>query len=523
MRKSLLNFALTFFYFSNVFSQELSINKQKNENIEVNDNYTSLIPFVNGYICFGNKVIPDRSGDLHIYHFDNDFNFISEKTLGSSGAEVGPLAIIRNDTIFVTIQTTGSISGDLTEPDFPFIDTWVLALDLDFNILWQKVFGGDGSDQVRSIISLRNGNILLLASSSSGISGNKTVGKSELVHVDDPWLIEIKSSTGAIIKQQAITNDNDSETMYSLTQSTTTGQIYVGLSVTTNINSYFVSPTFGDGDFFVTIFNENLDKIEDRSFGGTAGEGSNIVYHDGYFYLYGSSSSGISGNKTSASFGSLDAWLIKTDENLNVIFDKSYGGSSYEYFTNILFKENRLVLAGASNSPISGNKTCDAYGLSDIWVLILDMDGNIINQNSYGGSEIDIITSILENTNNDLIVLSYSESPISGNKTENSVDNDLWLLELETTTTLNYETLLSNKLNVLPYPNPFKNAITFDFTGINDELTLRVFSLDGKQLFEKELSAQSTFTWDDISLRNQVLYYTVVGSKTNVSGKIVKN
>jgi hypothetical protein len=516
----------TIFIVCSTFSaQQLEINKQKTINIDVYDEYVSIHSFEDGYIAFGYTVpLGESSIDLHIIHLDQDFNIINDKTLGSLDNEISPQAIVENDTIFIALSSRGSSTGDLTFDNYGWDDIWFLALDFNFNILYQNLYGGEGGDKVKGLIRLRNSNFLILSESTSGISGNKTVGKIETIHVHDPWLIEVKSNSGEIVRQQAITNDNDAETGYSLTQSQNTGNIYVGISVSSNNNNYFNSQLFGNSDFMLTVFNENLEKINDKCFGGTeGGEGGRIFYHNNHLYMYGGSTSGVSGNKTSSNFGSGDAWLLKLDEDLNIIYDKNYGGTGNDSFDAIIFKDNKMVLgAYAYNSPISGNKTCLAYGLGDIWIMILDMEGNIIDQNSYGGSDWDIITSMLVNSNNDLVVASRSKSPISGNKTEASTDYDLWMLELETTTILNNKSIVSNKIKFDPYPNPFKNAVSFDFSKINEDVTIRIFSLDGKLVFEKEIHDQDVFVWEDETIHNQVLMYKIVGSSTNLSGKIVK-
>jgi hypothetical protein len=522
MKKTLLFILLFLQLWGN--AQELSINKQKTINFDVIDEYKSIMPFEDGYIAFGNTIpLGESSIDLHIIHLDEDFNVVNEKTLGSSNIESYPNAIIDNDTIFVALATTGSNSADLTLDNFGSRDVWFIALDLEFNILFQNLYGGLGDDQPEGLIRLRNSNFLILSQSSSGIGGNKTVGKIEQIHLKDPWLIEVKSNSGEIVRQQAITNDNDSETGYSLTQNTNNGNIYVSLSVTSNVNNYFESPIYGNVDVFITVFDENLEKIDDKSFGGSEDDGGRIFYHNNHFYLYGGSISGVSGNKTSSNFGSGDAWLLKLDEDLNIIYDKNYGGTGYDSFDEIIFKDNIMVLgANSLNSPVFGNKTCPAYGFTDIWIMILDMEGNIIDQNSYGGSSWDIFTSMLINSNNDLVVASHSRSPISGNKTEASVDNDLWMLELETSTILNIKSIVSNKIKFDTYPNPFKNAVSFDFSKINEDVTIRIFSLDGKLVLAKEINDQDVFVWEDETIHNQVLMYKIVGSSTNLSGKIVK-
>jgi hypothetical protein len=57
---------------------------------------------------------------------------------------------------------------------------------------------------------------------------------------------------------------------------------------------------------------------------------------DGGYILGGSSSSGISGEKTQNSRGNDDYWVVKLDENRNIIWDKTYGGTGVDRLTSII-------------------------------------------------------------------------------------------------------------------------------------------------------------------------------------------
>src|SRR4051812_47240451 len=66
-----------------------------------------------------------------------------------------------------------------------------------------------------------------------------------------------------------------------------------------------------------------------RSFGGSASDTCQVVKQtiDGGYILGGTSSSGVSGNKTSSPYGGDDYWVIKIDGNGNKLWEKSFGGS----------------------------------------------------------------------------------------------------------------------------------------------------------------------------------------------------
>lgn len=82
-----------------------------------------------------------------------------------------------------------------------------------------------------------------------------------------------------------------------------------------------------------------------------------------------------------------DFWIIKLDDDGNILWQKSYGGSNSEIVASIQqTKDGGFIVAGTTISFGAGG--------SDIWVLKLDSQGNIIWQNSYGTSEYETAYSI---------------------------------------------------------------------------------------------------------------------------------
>src|SRR5262245_44767236 len=67
-----------------------------------------------------------------------------------------------------------------------------------------------------------------------------------------------------------------------------------------------------------------------KSFGADSDDYARCVRQtsDGGFIVGGYSASGISGNKTSATYGDNDYWVIKLDSNGNKVWEKSFGGSA---------------------------------------------------------------------------------------------------------------------------------------------------------------------------------------------------
>jgi len=175
--------------------------------------------------------------------------------------------------------------------------------------------------------------------------------------------------------------------------------------------------------------------LNQTTLGGNAADyGQSSVYNsDGTTVIAGWTSSGISGDKTLASFGSGDIWAIKLNSDLSIAWQLAYGGTGGEGSVKIIKTSDGGYLLGSySDSPISGNKTIADVGLGDYWVLKLDSNGAIEWQNVFGGTGEDILTSLVETSTGDYIIGGNSNSPISGNKTENAVGlNDYWIVKID--------------------------------------------------------------------------------------------
>jgi hypothetical protein len=148
----------------------------------------------------------------------------------------------------------------------------------------------------------------------------------------------------------------------------------------------------GTRDIWVLKLNMDLTVVWDTTFGGNnTNDAFDIIEtKDGNLLIAGSSSSPPSGTKTAENFGLRDYWLIKMDDDGNILWDKTYGGSSTDVCQNVIEMENGdLILTGWSNSPISGNKTSDTNGSTDYWIVKTDANGDIIWDHSFGGNAID--------------------------------------------------------------------------------------------------------------------------------------
>lgn len=108
-------------------------------------------------------------------------------------------------------------------------------------------------------------------------------------------------------------------------------------------------------------------------------------------YVFGGfSSSDISHEMTSTNYGGGDCMLMWTDTSGVFIKEKRYGGSGFERIVNIVrAPDGNIVFLASTQSPMDGVIDSPSYGSSDIWVVKVDTDGNILKQNRLGSEFFD--------------------------------------------------------------------------------------------------------------------------------------
>ena len=294
-------------------------------------------------------------------------------------------------------------------------------------IEWQNTIGGSGGDEFVYIIQSNDGGFLVGGNSWSPISGDKTEGG----NIDDYWILKI-DSVGFIEWQNTI-RGSDTDLLKSIIQTNDGGYLLGGFSNSENgIDK--TEMCMGLHDYWL-VKTDSLGTIQwDNTIGGNFEDKlvSVIQTPDGGFLIGGSSNSDSSADKSEDSYY-FDYWIVKTDSNGIIQWENSIMGYSNDYLSSILStSDGGYVLGGYSMSNISFDKTENSNGGYDYWVVKIDSAGNIIWQNTIGGSGNDFLNSIIQSTDGGYLCAGNSNSGISGDKTENSNGSaDYWIVKID--------------------------------------------------------------------------------------------
>src|SRR5262249_20739313 len=125
--------------------------------------------------------------------------------------------------------------------------------------------------------------------------------------------------------------------------------------------------------------------------------------------------------------GGQDCWLIKTDADGNIQWQKTYGGSldDYPYFVH-RFVDGTIAFTGSTFSK-NGDVT-DQHGLGDIWLVKTDSIGNMLWQQTFGGSDTDVGRACLSTTDGEMFVAGYTESD-DDDVTDQHGSGDGWVIK----------------------------------------------------------------------------------------------
>jgi len=278
----------------------------------------------------------------------------------------------------------GEVYYDITMGGNGDQDILIYRVDSTGNMMWSKTYGGSGAEYPNDIIADNQGNFYFGTLSYSD-DGNVQSGN----HGEaDRWIVKIDGE-GNIIWEHSY---GGSGREYGG---------YVKLLKNGNILTYGAT-TSSDGDVpvnygylddWLMIITPEGEIVQSRVYGNM---GQNNIFdivetRDGGFF-FATKAEEVQGMVQGTHHGSGDVWAVKLTLEMEIEWQKLYGGSGYDYGNRgVLELEDGYIFLGLTESDdgdVSGlHPNEDNY--PDIWVVRIDTIGNIMWQKCLGGSSYD--------------------------------------------------------------------------------------------------------------------------------------
>jgi hypothetical protein len=353
-----------------------------------------------GYIIIG-KTESFGNGDRDVLLLKTDENGDSLwiKTFGGKGEDVGVYGQQTSDGGYIIVGSTESFGNGKDDntlfetqnnthfyKTFERMDLYVIKTDENGDSLWTKTFGGKGRDDGREIQQTSDGGYIIVGDTKN--DGNWNVYLNKINENGDLLWTKTFEGSGNSVKQTTdggyiITNGTFSlrtESSLSLKKTDENGNLLWNKSYGTNFSGggeiqqtsdggYIIVGNIDKGtnwDIYLIKTNSKGDSLWTKTFGGKNYESGSSVQQtsDGGYILTGGSSS--FGNKDSSG----DMYLVKTDENGDSLWIKTFGGKNYDIgFSIQQTKDGGYIITGITES--FGN------GKWDVYLIKTDKDGNV--------------------------------------------------------------------------------------------------------------------------------------------------
>ncbi|MEO0205355.1 MAG: hypothetical protein ABIL22_01620, partial [candidate division WOR-3 bacterium] len=253
-----------------------------------------------GFIIAGmTKSFGDENGDLYLIKVDAQGNLVWQKNYGGAYADYGYDLTISPDGYAITGMTGSSGAGSG--------DVWLLKTNFNGDTVWTKTFGG---------IDLECGNSIQLCNDNGYIITGYTYS---LGANGDVYLVKTDANGEVLWTRNYGGNGQDMGNM--VKETADNGYVVVG----------------GNGNVYVLKIDNSGNRVWEKTYGTNYTDNGYAIEQlsDGKYYVVGSA--GVNGS---------DLYYLCLDEAGNLIKEKNYGDFQYEYGRFLLIDGSTAIIGG---------------------------------------------------------------------------------------------------------------------------------------------------------------------------------
>jgi hypothetical protein len=404
------------------------------------------------YFVIGAAKHPTKDNDIFFLKFDLSKKTYNFKFLGDNLPDIAyGISKTSDDNILITGESWTSFGVAGRE------NAYLLEINENLKKIWSKGYYAYGRDAGLACKELSDGNILYVGYTRNHDPKPKAIGDALIV----------KTNSKGDTLWQKILNFRANDYAFDFYQ-LQDGNIIVLAEAGGFFNMNQADYRFShDADIVFIKINENGKIINEKFWGGSGHDFVKKIIKspdEQTFYIVGSTQSYGSGN--------FDILVMKIDEDMNVLWYKTFGGKDIDYGNSICLSENKdkLYVAASSNSD-------DRNPYSE--VLCLDLDGNLLWKKQFNLENMAFSSDIANCKDNGCLLLGYAGKMF--------FNYDLFLLELSENGEQKYLHFFPTKLNL--YPNPVERGsnLTIEILNKNfsNEYRCVISDCNGKIVYAK--------------------------------------
>ena len=315
-----------------------------------------------------------------------------QKSLGGSHEDIANSIVQTKDGGYIIAGHSNSIDGDTTwnwNNDF-----WIVKLNNIGSIEWQKSFGGSNGDIANSIKQTSDGGYIIAGKSNSNnvsVSGNHGGNDYWIIKLDNNGILQWQKSLGGSLDDIAYSVDQVLDGGYVIAgkSNSNDGDVTNHHGSSMYYDSWIVKlDTNGNIEWQNSIGGNNDDiglSIKQTSDGGFI-VGGNSWSNDGDV-------TGHHGPTDNQYEWNPDQWIVKLNSFGIIQWQKSFGGTGDDRVGSVEETDDGGYIIGGSSwsndGDITGHKS-----RSDYWIVKINIIGDIQWEKSFGGSGDDFAGNI---------------------------------------------------------------------------------------------------------------------------------
>jgi len=344
------------------------------------------------------------------------------RTFGGNNIDEAVDMVESNDGNYIVVGTTRSTDGDIAGKSGDDQDYWVLKLSKDGDVIWERRYGGTNEEVARSISKTTDGGYIIAGQSNSS---DGDVSKNEGFF--DYWIVKITSNGD--LQWEKNFGFSGRDIAYEAFQTNDGGYFIVGeLDVTASEGEGNTgrSSRHAGGNFWGIKLANNGDFLWSRFFGGTFTDTpfSAIENDQGDFIIVGFSDS--TDLDVTNNIGADDFWVVKISALGELIWQKNFGGTQIDIAYSITkSQDNTYIIVGETRSR--DQDITNSIGNADVWITKITNQGDLLWQKSLGGTQFESARSIYPIGNGEYVISGNTRSN-DGDVTFNKGQNDIWVV-----------------------------------------------------------------------------------------------
>jgi hypothetical protein len=358
-----------------------------------------------GYIAVGASGSTGGDGagargglDVWIVRFNSEGEKMWHKKYGGTLEDVAHSIIRTSSNNYLVLGSTLSNDGDVSASKGGR-DAWLLNIDGDGNLLWEKTIGGTGEDELYNLKSSADGNYIM-----SGWTFS-TDGDVSFNHGNaDAWIVKVNDQ-GDIVFEKTYGGSNQ-DVAFDATPVSDGGYIFCG-RVSSADGDAADRTSEASAGWFAKL--NSAGTLAGKVYIGESTVDAGVVAMEslnGDFLFAGTTASDVAYENF---HGDYDAFVLRVGAAGNIRWAKAFGGSGRERLADFIeTNDGNFILAGSTKSD-DGDIT-SLLGGEDVMLLKLNGDGNIITSTTFGGSSNDHLFKIKQIGNNEFAFAGQTSS-----------------------------------------------------------------------------------------------------------------